>query len=162
MDIPNGKYRAKAKAWLLTEIGERSTPAVSVEFSFLAPEYASEGIAWDGWLTENAYARTVESLRHCGWEGDDVTDLQGLDANEVELVVEAEEYEGKTYPRVKWVNRLGGIATKPPMSADRTKAFAAEMRAKIRALDAAGGRKPAPKAAQRPEPPPMTDEDLPF
>ena len=39
------------------------------------------------------------------------TDPKFLDyKREVKLVVEGEEYEGKIYPKIKWVNALGGSA----------------------------------------------------
>jgi len=166
MQIPNGKFLARAKTWVLAEIGEKETPAVSVEFvlSESAGEYAGLAVTWDGWLTDASYQRTVESLRHCGWEDQDIGDIQGLD-KEVELVIESEEYEGRTYPRVRWVNKPGGVHAKPPMSPERKKSFAAAMSEKIRAFDAAKGR-PAPKPAngptgpRSPEPPPHTEANV--
>lgn len=169
--IPNGTYRAKALEWVLAEIGEKNTPAVSIEFGFLDPELGK--ITWDGWLTEKAADRTIESLRYCGWQGEDLSDLHGLDANEVDLVIEAEEYEGRTYPKVKWVNRAGGLSHKTPLTGDKARFFAQMMKDRIRALDASKG---APRSAAKPqasqsrrgpssgppEPPPLSDEDIPF
>ena len=164
-NIPNGKYRAKAKEWLLTEIGANATPAVSVDFVFSDPELGK--IIWDGWLTDAAADRTLEALRYCGWEGTDINDLQGLDANEVELVIEQEDYNGRSYPKVKWVNRAGGLAHKTPLVGDKARAFAQTMKDRIRALDAAKGTRPAAKSQSRsgpagPDAPPLTDDDLGF
>ena len=171
--VPKGKYRARAREWVLTEIGEKGTPAVAVEFVFSDESLGS--IRWDGWLSDAAFDRTIESLRHCGWTGDDLSDLDGLDANEVELVVEDDDYNGKTYSKVKWVNRAGSLAHKSPLTGDKAKFFAKQMQARIRALDAskpAPGPRTAPKAqsARRSsapsgpvderEPPPLSDDDI--
>jgi hypothetical protein len=170
-EILNGKYRARAKEWVLAEIGANSTPAVSVEFVFSDPALGK--ITWDGWLSDAAADRTLESLRYCGWEGDDLTELRGLDANEVELVIEQEDYQGRSYPKVKWVNRGGGLAHKTPLTGDKARFFAQQMKDRIRALDASKG---APRSAAKPgasqsrrgpssgppEPPPFSDDDIPF
>lgn len=142
------KLKAKAKNWMLVE-ASTGTPGVAIEFAMTDPELAGQTMDWTGWLSDAAYARTVESLRYCGWRGDNLEELTGLDANEVELVVGDEEYEGKKYKRVKFVNRIGGLALKTPLAGDKAKSFAASMRDKIRALDAAKGQKaqPAPKPA---------------
>lgn len=168
-------YRAKARTWGL---GESSTgkEQVAVEFEVLTPDAAEHVLTWYGYFTDATWERTVESLRHCGWQGDDLTQLEDLDANEVDLVVEDEEYEGKAYPRVQWVNRAGGLAIKTPLAGDKAKAFAAGMKDRIRALAASSGQ-PRPQRQARPagarqgspasgpigpEPPPITEEDLGF
>lgn len=158
---------------MLIESG-KGTPGISVEMVF-HPDGVETSLTWTGWLSEGAFDRTVESLRTMGWAGDDLENVTGLTA-EVELVVQNEEYEGNVYPRIAFINRLGG-ALGAKMTADKAQSFAAAMRSRIRALDAAGGRKPAAKPAQRqvpvhnfqappqdlgPEPPPHDDFDVPF
>lgn len=165
-----GTYAARAKTWALAETS-KGDPQVAVEFALLDPEAEMKSLAWYGYFTENTEARTIEALRTMGWAGDDLSDLQGLDANEVSIVVEEEEYQGKIQTKVRWVNKAGGLNVKAPLSGDKAKAFATMMRDRIRALDAAKGvKKPAqPNGATRaparsgpPEPPPMTDADIPF
>lgn len=147
MELNDGKYRAKATAWTLAESGQ-GTPEVAVAFQFSDPDLGNKSITWHGYLSDKTYQRTVESLRICGWTGDDLSDLAGLDANEVELVVENEEYEGEVNPKVRWVNRIGGgLAVKAPMTPEKAKTFAASMRTKIRAFDAAAKAKPKAKAS---------------
>lgn len=162
MPIQDGTYRAKARTWALAE-SSKGTPEVAVEFLFSSPDFAGAGITWHGYLSEGAFKRTVESLRHCGWTGDDLTDLAGLDTNEVDLVIANEEYEGETHPKVRWVNKAGGLAVKSVMTPEKAKSFAAAMKGQIRALDIAkgGGAKPngqRPPAASAP----MDDSDIPF
>jgi hypothetical protein len=176
MEIQDGKYRGKAKASapILIESG-KGTPGISVEIAFLDPALAGASLTWTGWLSDGAFDRTVESLRILGWAGAELDNVSGLDANEVEVVVKAEEYDGNWYPRIQFINRLGG-ALGAPMAPDKAKKFAAAMRARIQALDAAKGTsKPtnqkkqsssAPPASRggydsRDVPPP-SDDDIPF
>lgn len=158
------KYVARAEQWGLGET-DTGKEQVAVGFQILTQDADIPYITWHGYFTDKAADRTIESLRICGWEGDDLTNLQGLDKNEVELVIEDEEYDGKVRPKVRWVNRVGGsLALKAPLSGDKLKAFAASMRGQIRAYDAGTGRKAAPK----PRPPvtssapPHTDDDIPW
>ena len=149
-----GTFKAKAKTWTLAE-ASTGTLQVAVEFEFASDADGTlERITWYGYLTDAAFNRTIEALRHCGWKGDDLSDLQGLDANEVELVLAEEEYKGHVNIRVQWVNKPGGLAVKAPLAADKAKAFAASMRDRIRGLDASKG-KPAAPAAKKPTPPKM-------
>lgn len=166
-------FRARAASWGL---GESSTgkEQVAVEFRISTENADVQSLTWYGYFTEATADRTLESLRYCGWTGDDLLNLEGLDANEVDLVIEDEEYNGQVRPKVQWVNKPGGLALTSPLTGDRAKAFAASMKEKIRALDASKGvRKSAAPAQQRsaakpapsrggavpPEPPPHTDAD---
>src|SRR6185312_4767180 len=92
--------------------------------------------------------RTFETLRTCGWQGDDLSDLTGIDANEVEVVIEIDTYEGEERNRIKWVNQPGGgAALKNVMAPDARKAFAAKMRGQaLRSKGAA----PQQQSQQRP------------
>lgn len=169
------RYLAKATEWALGET-DKGNEQIAVNFDILTPDAEVSTIVWYGYFTDKTWERTVESLRHMGWTGTDLADVNGLDANEVELVVEDETYEGKTFPRVRWVNKPGGggIALKAPLTGDRAKSFAAQMKDKIKALDASGPKKTAPAAprarSSAPPPshigdngaPPLTDDDIPF
>lgn len=138
--LENGKYRGRATNWALgtTSTGKEQ---VAVAFSLLDDHVTGQSITWYGYFTDGTFDRTIGSLRHCGWEGDDLTDLQGLDANEVELVVEQEEYNGQWAAKVKWVNRFGA-AVKSQMAPDTAKAFASRMKGRIVALRQSGGARP--------------------
>lgn len=152
-------YKAKAVSWALGEAGT-GTPQVAVEFEILNPDAPAEDrrLTWYGYLSDATFDRTIESLRHCGWTGDDLSEIAegrgGLDANEVSLTVEDEEYQGQLHAKVQWVNRGGGLAVKSPIVGDRAKAFAAQVRDRIRALDAGQGRRAAPNGGARTPPPP--------
>lgn len=176
--IEPGFYKAKAVTWAL---GKASTgkEQVAVEFAL----YDADGVegphlTWFGYFTDNTFESTLKALRTCGWKGADLSDLQGLDANEVQLVIEHEVYDGKTRARVRWVNALnaGGLALKEQMDGAEAKVFAAKMRSHIAAFDQSTAVRPsvpssvAMPAASRgrsavlsPEPPPFAEsEDIPF
>lgn len=169
MAIQDGTYRARAVGAALGET-KGGKEQVAVEFELLTDDLTpGQRITWFGYFTEKTTARTIESLRICGWTGSDLTDLEGIGANEVELVVENEEWEGKTRAKVQWVNKAGGgLSLAAPLSADKAKAFAARMKGAVLAFDQAAGqpRKPAPKKVNvtigsvSPTPPPHTDDDL--
>jgi hypothetical protein len=164
-------YKARAIDWGLGETAN-GKEQVAVQFEILTPDADIHYIAWHGYFSDKTYERTIESLRICGWTGVDLTDLTGVNANEVSLVIEDDEWEGKVRPKVKWINRLSSLALRAPMSGDKLKSFAASMRDKIKAHDAAGGT-PKPKTQPRQSappphigatggPPPISDDDIPF
>lgn len=172
----NRRYiRSKAKEWQLGE-SETGSPFIMVSFPVKNEDGTERFLAWRGYFTEKTTERTIESLRFMGFEGDDLTNLVGLDTLEVDLVVEDEEYEGKTYERVQFINKPRGPAVKKPLEGQKLGAFAAQMKAAFRAHDAEQGKRTgaAPKPAaprpspsrtggvMSPEPPPHTDDDLPF
>lgn len=165
-----GTYRARAVEVMLGESQKKGTPFVGVRFVVSGDKGRGEGIKWEGWLTSNTAERTLESLAHCGWTGDDLSvfangDLHGLDRNEVDLVVEMEPYAGtdpekmgNEYPKVKWVNRVASGSRFAGASMDVAKAaeYGKKFRGLAMSLKAKNG---AAKAAAAPAP---IDDDLPF
>lgn len=164
----NKRYvQAKAKSWTL---GVSSTGKEQVAVSFVvdADTETERFLAWYGYFTDATAERTIEALRFMGFEGDDLTRLEGLDKNTVELVLEDEVYEGQIREKVQWVNRGGGALVKTPLVGDKASAFAASMKEKFKTYDASNGKRAAKPAAARPAPPsgplggdPPTD-DIPF
>jgi hypothetical protein len=149
--IEPGKYRARATD---AKLGVAQTGSDTVAVAFELLDQPGQHITWYGYFTEKTVDRTMESLRYCGWEGDDVSDLSGIDANEVEIVVEHEDdKEGKPRARVKWINRAGSSKAqlKTEMNDAQKKAFAARMkgaalasRSKIPPKDAGTGKDDLP------------------
>jgi hypothetical protein len=126
---------------------------VAVRFAILDDGYEEEEITWFGSFSKNRgkgtktpFERTVESLRICGWRGDDLSDLTGITENEVSLVIEHDEYNGKVSAKVKWVNASCGLALKAPMTPESAKAFAAKMKGEVIAASRSIG-KPTSSAA---------------
>lgn len=130
--IAPGTYRATA---IRATLGESKTGKEFVAVDFELDDGAATQIQWRGFFTEKTADRTFESLRACGWKGDDLGDITFPDGNAVHLVIEDEEYEGKTHSRVQWVNAIRGPSVKGEMDANARKAFAAKMRGAIIAFD---------------------------
>jgi hypothetical protein len=171
------KYLARAASWDLGETA-KGGEQIAVQFEILTEGAEFGTITWHGYFTDKSWEITIKALRTMGWLGTDLSLIEGLNTNDVELVIEDETYDGQTFPKVKWVNRVGGLALKAPLSEEKRKAFAAMMRDKIKAFDATSDAPPPkqqpkaqPKPAQRrpagppPDdfgPPPMSDDDIPF
>lgn len=120
---------------------EKGTNFVRVTFEIVDGEFKGGRVSWDGYFTDASSQRTVESLTHCGcvFPDNDVTNLAGIDANEVSLDVEHEEYDGKTYARVAWVNSLSrGIKAELKMGDTQKAAFKNSMMGKIALLRGTG------------------------
>ena len=121
----------------LIESKEKRTPGVELLFQ-LSDEDGGEQIRGTLWLSEGAIKRSVESLRHTGWQGDDLSELSTVGSKLCQIVVETEEYNGRGYPRVKWVNANesagGGGAGQARMSDVAKKQFAAKMRGLVIAV----------------------------
>lgn len=138
-----GTYRARATEAQLFEANS-GTPGINIVFVVTDGPEKGAHVRYTGWMSDRAYERTLESLESCGWKGEDPSELNdglhGLDKNEVELVVEMEPYEGnderhvgKSFARVKWVNRIGGLRVENAMPKDKAKVFGAQMAERIRA-----------------------------
>jgi hypothetical protein len=182
--IPSGNHRAKAVKGTYYKSGKKGTPGVRVAFKVIGGEADGQHVNWDGWYTEGTTARTIESLRHCGctFPGDDITNLAGLDTNEVELVVEHEDFTyeegeraGETVTRAKvaWVNGAGGIAEEQKMDDKERTIFAAKMKGALVAARARNGSLPngTKRAPTKPAPgtwdgtgpePNAAENDIPF
>lgn len=133
--IPIGTYTAKAMQWDLGE-NKDGSPKLAVQFEITEGEYEGVCITWYGYFTEKAQARTLESLRYCGWSSDDIVTMDGMGDYLVQIVVEHEvanegKSAGTTFAKVRWVNRLGGggpIKLEKPMDMAQKRMFAAKMR----------------------------------
>lgn len=160
--IPAGTYRARA---IEAQLGKtaKGSEQVGISFAVLTPGFETQRLAYYGQFGEKSLAITVKALRACGWQGLDLSDLRGIETNEVNLVVEHEEYEGTTRAKVKWVNDVSAGVVKDVLDPTAAKSFAQRMRAAIAGVDAAAPKKNGtPVRGQPPEPPPHTDADLPF
>lgn len=162
--IPIGNYKARGvEAALSTTKGGQPQVAVLIEIT--EGEFAGERRTWFGHFTEKTEEKTLEQLRTLGWSTDDLTDLAGIDANEVSIKVEHEtDQDGQERDRIRWINRPGGLAIKERMDDQAARAFAARMRSKAIA-SRTGQRASAPQQRTQQAPPPrrqQQDEPSPF
>lgn len=178
--IAEGTYRASAVDCALGMTGT-GKEQIAIMFETIGTEHQpAQRITWYGYFTDNTFERTVQSLRHIGWKGNDLS-VFGLGVpedchNQVEIVVEHEtDDKGDRRAKVRWVNSGNGLAVKERMDEPSARAFAARMKARVAALGTTkstttaqaprGGRDVSADA--RPtnfgsEPPAITDEDIPF
>jgi len=169
--IQPGTYRARGVTAALG-LTSKGSEQVAVELTLLEGENEGKSITWYGYFTDKTTERTLDSLRHLGWEGDDLADLTGIDRNEVNVVIEDEQDDrGEYRSRVRWINRAGGLALKERLQGDQLKAFSARMKGAVLAHkqksgaprsngNGGGQRRPPSRGSDRPPPP--EDDDLPF
>jgi hypothetical protein len=163
-----GTYKARAKEWALG-ISSTGKEQIAVMFQIVGGEIDGQSITWFGYFTEGAIDRTLDSMRHCGWDSDSLAEIDALGNNEVEIVVEEESYDGKTRCKVKWVNRISKLALKEQMTPSAAQAFAAKLRGKTVAHKRKYGAQPAAQSRSNGSEdgggyfgPPPTDDDLNF
>lgn len=105
-----GKYKARAVDVKLCKVNnEKETPYVAVVFEVVDGESKGERVKWEGWLSEAAQERTLESLVHCGWDQADIRKLESVKKKDATIIVEHEQDAKdpkKTWPKVAWVNAL--------------------------------------------------------
>ncbi len=177
LPLQDATYRARAVRSAGFGKSAKGNTQLAIELEIVDSEaLEGERISWVGHFTDKTAARTIESLQHMGWQGDDLSELaEGCDAaallpEVVEIVCAPEEYEGDWQLKVKWVNKPGAgrFAFKEPVQGNDLKAFAAQMKATVRSVRGGAGRPAAkptngarPAAPQHPNAPGF-DDDSPF
>jgi hypothetical protein len=158
-----GLYVAKAESWELAT-SENGKEYIAISFEIMEGEAIGRRVPWRGFFTEKTQTRTLEALRYCGWDGHDFLKLDGMNKNLVQLDISEEEYKGKMYPKVQWVNRLGGMAVKNAMTDAQRAAFAARMKGPALAVpkDLAVGTPANTTFPSDDQPPPHDDDDMLF
>jgi hypothetical protein len=176
--IPAGTYKAAAVA-MATDAGdtmiqfgvtEKGTNQVVMLFEVLEGQHQGAMIPWYGYLTKDTWETTVKGMRACGFKGDDLAGAltQNLD-NEVFILTEVNEWEGKSRARVRFVNASpAGSLIKNAMGADDLRKFSAQMKARLAGVPVVEGKKAErgkPSNATAPsgaDAPPPSDDDYPF
>ncbi len=126
--IPEGKYTARATGAYDFGHTEAGNEQVGVAFKITEGPHAGTVLTWYGYFnTEDNIRRTMKALRVCGWTGDDVTRLEGITANEVTVVVEVNEFNGRRTPRIAFV-QSAAVAMKSVMREQQKQSLAERMR----------------------------------
>jgi hypothetical protein len=150
--IPEGKFKARAVDGALGKAGT-GNEQIAIDFVFLEGEPEGQHITWYGYFSEKAVEYTLEALEHCGWQGEDLSDLTGIDRNEVYLVIQHEEdQQGQLRARVRYVNEAGGIALKERLNPVEAQSFAQRMRGTVLARRQQKGQAPVAQRAAAPRP----------
>ncbi len=144
--IPQGYYRARAvrvrndygeQVWAKFGRAKKGTQQVVMMFEIIDhDEHSGTRAPWFGFFTKNAWERTIESLRYCGFQGDDLDALNSQQLDQVvsvKLEHETSKSSGRTFLRVAFVNAAsaGNVALADPMSANEVRDFAAMMKSRI-------------------------------
>lgn len=114
-------------------------------------------------FSDAAAPYAVERLRACGWKGDDLSDLSGIDSNDVEVQIKYEVFEGKERMKVDIVTGGGGrVKLENQMDEKQKRAFAARMKSFLKSGGSSTPRHPAASPNRRegaydPGPPPEDD-----
>lgn len=169
--INKGKHRAQCQSIAFDQTGTDDKVTAVVSFRIVDANDPQDGWHISAFLyfTENAVDRTLESLRHLGWVGENLDELPQLAAagqlgEVVEIVVDHEEWDGKLRAKVKWVNKIGGaVLLKKPLEGQALSQFSQRMRSRVRTVPAGkptGNAKPA--APKHPNAPGGGDDEIPF
>lgn len=160
-----GTHLARACAPEAVKFGMSSNNnlQIAIAFQFTHPddELCGQSITWIGsFAPGKASEITLEAMENCGWKGDDVMDMTGIDANEVELVIALEWNQERTqqFDKVKFVNRPSGsrFTFQKPIEGPELIAQSRALAQNLRAIRASQVRRPAPAAARpRPQPAPQ-------
>lgn len=98
-------------------------------------------------FTDKSAEYSIARLRELGWEGDDLSNLAGIDKNEVNVEIKYEEYQGKLQMRVQILTGGGRVVLQNSMDDKGKKAFAARFKG---LAVASRGPKPAGSGADFP------------
>jgi len=116
---PAGEHKARALSAAL------STTKTGKQYIHVIFQLISGGqIDWAGWFGDDNQKNTysIEALRRCGWQGNDLTNMSSIDRNVVTLVIEDEEAGDHQRSRIKFVNRSGDAIihrnAMPPLEAN--------------------------------------------
>lgn len=104
MAITNGRYKGKLVGQVVLGASKnKGTPFIEVYGEITQGENKGGRAKWTGYFPKDnpkACERTIDALMLCGWDTEDGDlscfadgDLHGIGSNEVEFVVELEEYE---------------------------------------------------------------------
>lgn len=142
--MPPGHYLARGVVALLSETRAGQPQAAATIVILEEGPWSNTQMAWFGPLgdhvEEKHRIRTIESLRHLGWTGDDLSEnpLPGIGTLDVSVEVKHEEYQGVVRAKVAWINKPGASFAKP-LEVNKAKAFAAQMKGLVAKVKAGAG-----------------------
>ncbi len=156
-----GRYTATVES---AELGqsEKGTPFLAL----ICKTDQGEELTAYFYLSDAAFEQTTKTLREVfAFDNNFESVVQQVTGKPCSIVVEAEEYEGKTRMKVKWVNSVRGSSAKP---LDNAASLLAQLSAKAKRIPAAApaaartaapAARPAPSAKPAPAPKPAAVDD---
>lgn len=135
-----------------TQFGESDNGKPFIQITYTTA--AGEVITGWNYLTDDAFEKTVKTMRECfGFDGKFATLAEQVDGKPCSIVVETDNYNGKERLKVKWTNPIGGGGMKPAKPMSNIETRMAELSAKAARIPAAAPKAAAPRpAAARPAP----------
>ena len=176
MSLKSGKHNCRVAAplngWFCES--KTGTPGLRLPLEVTSGECKGTQVEYIAWLSHAALDRSVKTLADVfGWDGNLAALSQLVDSGpfvgrDCEITVEDEEYNGKMYPKIKWLNKAGGGNSAKPLAKDAVAEMVAKLNAtsmKLAAEPKDDATKPSPKFA--PKPPKDADldaapDDIPF
>ena len=165
-----GDYQARIVNYGITN-NKAGDPQLAILFEYNDEENQRHEVTWFGSFKEKALEWTLKTLIVCGFSGEDPAELAtGVESglldtiSPVTIVLDEQEYQGKRFIRVTWVNpsggkSLGGRITKEEA---KVKLGAMNLRGQMAMIRQKEG---VPKPQSRPTAPRMRepgDDDLDF
>jgi hypothetical protein len=95
--------------------GDNNTPQIAIDFELGENK---KTVTCFLFFSPAAYPYSIDRLRACGWEGDNLADLKGIDKLVVDLEVTEETYQGKTRTKVEIMTGPGKVKLDKPISPD--------------------------------------------
>jgi hypothetical protein len=93
------------------------------------------------YFSDSATPHSIERLRVCGWEGEDLSDLKGIGKKKFDFQITTDMYEGKPQIKTNIVSGGGRITTSKVIDA---KTFAAKVALLTGKTKAPAGAPPVP------------------
>lgn len=168
-------YAGTIIAHALSESKENHTPSIKLQiqvFEDLETKRPAEGVyTADLWLTEKAAERSMATLRALGYDADTLEPLNNdgstgiMVGTHCEIKTKQEEYNGKTYEKVEYVNAPGSFANRGVKSCDESQArriaarYDAILRNTPRGAPAPQAPRQSSQVGYRQTPPPPTAND---
>lgn len=144
-DIPAGFYPGRAIAGS-EQYGSTSTGNDQIVLELAVPALA-RNLTTFLVFSDGASSYSLDRLRACGWKGNDLSRLDGIDANEITVAVKYETYKGEEKMKVEIQTGGGRFKLESPMDERQKRAFAARM---LPVVKGHGGGAPASAAVARP------------
>ncbi len=133
--IPQGEYEAQGAKPLLMTKAKNGNDRVVVVMKITQGVQEGALIDFRGMLTGGATPITLEALKLMGYDGTDESVMR----NKVRIVVNHEEYEGKTYANIQYVNDPNRLAQYTELSAAESAAAKQRLKAAYLAIKAKAG-----------------------
>src|ERR1017187_5857158 len=132
LDIKAGVYKGRVVkqpdgTWAQFGESKNGNPEMIVDIDLKLDDAGNtRRVSTPLYFSAEAAQYSFDRLKACGWVGPDVSDLTGVDTNEIDVEVRHEPYEGEMKTKVQIMSGGGRFNTAKPVEA---KAFAAKVAA---------------------------------